>query len=59
MFQHPDVTMALAHDRQDELIAQADKQRLLSHVLRSRRTKRPARAPDRVALDTMTGFALR
>jgi hypothetical protein len=59
MFQHPDVTMAMANDRQHELIAQADKQRLLSHVLRSRRTKRPARAPDLVALDTTAGFALR
>jgi hypothetical protein len=59
MFQHPDVTMALAHDREHELIAEADKQRLLSRVLRNRRSKRPVRAPDLVALDTMARFALR
>jgi hypothetical protein len=59
MFQHPDVTMALAHDREHELIAEADKQRLLSRVLRSRRSKRPVRAPDLVALDAMSRFALR
>jgi hypothetical protein len=59
MFQHPDVTMALFHDRQNELVAEADRQRLLSRVRRSRHAKRPVRAPDLVALDTMSRFALR
>ena len=59
MFQHPDVTMALVHDRQHELVAEADRQRLLSRVRRSRHATRPVRGPDLVALDTMSRFALR
>jgi hypothetical protein len=59
MFQHPDVTMALVRDRQHELVVEADRQRLLSRVRRSRRVTRPVRGPDRVALDTSSRFALR
>jgi hypothetical protein len=59
MFQHPDVTMALVHDRQRELVAEADRQRLLSRVRRSRHAKRTVRGPDLVAVDTTSRFALR
>jgi hypothetical protein len=37
MLNHPDLTMALIHNRQDELIAEADRSRLLAAARRWRR----------------------
>lgn len=33
MFQHPSVTLDLAHQREHELIAEADRQRRLTRIL--------------------------
>jgi hypothetical protein len=33
MFQHPDVTLTLAHQREHELIAEAERQRQLTRIL--------------------------
>jgi hypothetical protein len=35
MFQHPDVTLTVARERAHELRAEADRQRLLSQILRA------------------------
>jgi len=35
MFQHPDVTLSVARERAHELRAEADRQRLLSQILRA------------------------
>jgi hypothetical protein len=48
MFQHPDVTMALAHQREHDLIAEAERQNRLTRILRaSAEDERGARAPAR------------
>ncbi|MBB2947736.1 hypothetical protein FB565_007507 [Actinoplanes lutulentus] len=45
MMMHPDMLLELVHDRQRELIAEADRGRLLARALkaRPRRTKKPVR----------------
>lgn len=42
MFPHPDIMLWLARDRQQELIAEADRDRLLTAALRHRRAARAA-----------------
>jgi hypothetical protein len=37
MYQHPDLLLSLAHDHQRELLADADRRRLLAAVFRGRR----------------------
>jgi hypothetical protein len=46
MFQHPDVTMALAHQRETERLAEAARQCRLTRILRANIANEPgARAP--------------
>ena len=49
MYEHPDLLMSLAHHHQRELLAEADRRRLLAEVLRGRRARgrhaRGAREP--------------
>ncbi|GAA4446387.1 hypothetical protein [Phytohabitans houttuyneae] len=40
MMMHPDLVLAQAHDRQRELIAEADRERLLATARRARRARR-------------------
>jgi hypothetical protein len=40
MLMHPDLLLALANDRQRELIAEADRERLLTLAFRARRGKK-------------------
>ncbi|GLW33738.1 hypothetical protein [Actinoplanes regularis] len=40
MMMHPELMLTLANDRQRELIAEADRERLLASVLRLRRSKK-------------------
>lgn len=48
MFMHPDLVLAQAHDRQRELIDEADRERLLATAREARRGRRAARkAPAR------------
>ena len=49
MYEHPDLLLSLAYEHQRELLAEADRRRLLASVLRGRRGhrrhKRGAREP--------------
>jgi hypothetical protein len=40
MLMHPDVMLTLAHDRHRELVAEAERERLLAGARRGRRTRR-------------------
>jgi hypothetical protein len=40
MYEHPDLLLSLAYDHQRELLAEADRRRLLAGVLRGRRGRR-------------------
>ena len=45
MWMHPDVLLDLAYDRQRELIAEADRSRLLTIAREARRSRRAGKAP--------------
>lgn len=47
MWMHPDMFLTLANDRQRELVADADKQRLLTIARAARRTRKAAAARGR------------
>jgi hypothetical protein len=44
MMMHPDLVLAQAHDRHRELIAEADRERLLAIARRARRARRARQA---------------
>lgn len=45
MLMHPDLMLTLAHDRQRELIAEADRERLLTSARVARGARRARKAP--------------
>jgi hypothetical protein len=45
MFAHPEVMLRLAHDRNREMIAEADRERLLSAVRQARRGRKARGRP--------------
>ena len=45
MLMHPDLMLALANDRQRELIAEADRERLLTIARAAREARRARKAP--------------
>jgi hypothetical protein len=47
MFTHPDLILTMAHDRHRELIAEADKERLLTIARRARRARKSPAARGR------------
>jgi hypothetical protein len=49
LFPHPDLVMTPIRDSQPALVAETDRQRLLSPNRRDRRATRPIREPDLVA----------
>ena len=62
MFQHPDVTLTVARERAHELRAEADRQRLVSQILRANLagdepapTRRAAKAQPRFSVFAMFG----
>ena len=61
MFEHPDVTTALAQQRASELRAEADRQRRLTRILhRAIENERALRAPAKpVTLHPLVFWALR
>ena len=44
MYQNPELMLTLAHDHQRDLIAEADRTRLLARISRKRRNQRGAHA---------------
>jgi hypothetical protein len=44
MLMHPDLVLAMAHDRHRELVAEADRERLLSVARRARRGRHARKA---------------
>ena len=61
MFQHPEVTLNLAHQRERELIAEAERQRRLTRILHANiDDERDRRAPAKPAtLHPLVYWALR
>ena len=63
MYQHPDLMLTLANEHQRDLIADADRKRLLARIMRRRHGRRPhpraGREPARRVRLTPGAFAAR